>query len=481
VIQAQGGVRHFIGASCDLEHAPSSDPIDMPELRTTLSEESRPLLDAALPPVPGLVLIFANGRPQQRIFRWEGSPLELGRLELTEDDVGDPLISRKHGRFSFDGQIWRVTDLSSRNGTYVSGALILGEVPVPAGAMVRIGGAVLLPCTNILGFERHGLGVRDGVVSGPSLRQALHAIAQSAGCGLIRSLLISGESGSGKEIAARAFHEASGDSKEPFVALNCATVPKDLAERLLFGAHRGAFSGATDATGYVQAAHGGTLFLDEIAELPADVQTKLLRMLETREVVRLGATRPERVDVRICAATWRDLRQEVAARRFREDLYFRIGQPEIRLPPLRERYEELPWHIEQVLAEAGVGQVSVAASFVEACACRRWPGNVRELRAEVRRALAFALDKAAPCRLQAEDVGERAGTVIAVDERHGSAAVGTPTVVPEDEIANALELERGNVASAARRLGVHRNRVRRWLERHGLDADHFKPSVSALG
>jgi transcriptional regulator with PAS, ATPase and Fis domain len=257
------------------------------------------------------------------------------------------------------------------------------------------------------------------------------------------------------------------------VALNCATVPKDLAERLLFGARRGAFSGATDAAGYVQAAHGGTLFLDEIAELPADVQSKLLRMLETREVLRLGATSPERVDVRICAATWRDLRQEVAAGRFREDLYFRIGQPEITLPPLRERNEELPWHIQQVLTEAGAGQVSVAASFVEACAGRPWPGNVRELRAEVRRALAFVMDETPPWRLEADDLGERAGTPIAVSQGH-EPAVTAPAAVPQDEIASALALERGNVARAARRLGIHRNRVRRWLERHGLDAEHFK-------
>src|SRR4029077_20185067 len=131
-----------------------------------------------------------------------------------------------------------------------------------------------------------------------------------------------------------------------------------------FGSRRGAFSGATDAPGHVQAAHGGTLFLREAAELPAEVQTKLLRMLETRQVQRLGATSYESVDLRVCAATWRDLRGEVAAGRFREDLYFRIGQPEIRLPPLRQRIDEMPWHIQHVLdAVLGQRQLSATASF----------------------------------------------------------------------------------------------------------------------
>src|SRR5262249_3182678 len=159
---------------------------------------------------------------------------------------------------------------------------------------------------------------------------------------------------------------------------------------------RGAFSGATDAHGHVQAADGGTLFLDEIGELPADVQSKLLRMLETREVQRLGATTMERVDVRVCAATFRDLRAEVGAERFREDLYFRIAKAKIRLPALRDRIEEIPWHIQHVLDECRRdAELGATASAVEAFAARFWPGNVRELRAEVRRAAAACLAKGA--------------------------------------------------------------------------------------
>jgi DNA-binding NtrC family response regulator len=208
--------------------------------------------------------------------------------------------------------------------------------------------------------------------------------------------------------------------------------------------------------------------LDEIAELPAEVQTKLLRMLETREVQRLGATTNERVDVRVCAATWRNLRQEVALGRFREDLYFRVGQPEIRLPPLRERIEEIPWHIQQVLDGCGAPRkLEATAGFVDACITRVWPGNVRELRAEVRRAAALCVNDRG--RLTADDLAPAAGTAIAPGSAPPQAAN-----FPKDEFAAALAAEDGNVLGAARRLSVHRNKLRRWLERYGVDARQFK-------
>jgi transcriptional regulator of acetoin/glycerol metabolism len=192
-------------------------------------------------------------------------------------------------------------------------------------------------------------------------------------------------------------------------------------------------------------------------------------MLETHEVTRLGATTSERVDVRVCAATWRNLRQEVAAGRFREDLYFRIGQPEIRLPPLRERIEEIPWHVQAVLETSGIPRLlEVTASFIEACALRHWPGNVRELRAEVRRSAAAAGARDAKV-LGADALDQAAGTLIATE------LTSEPrSEFPEDEVATALAAEAGNVLAAARRLGVHRNKVRRWLERHGVDPQRFK-------
>jgi DNA-binding NtrC family response regulator len=343
-------------------------------------------------------------------------------------------------------------------------------VAIASAGLVRVGGALLLLAADVTPFEQHGLGVADGIVGGPALRRALAAVALSRRTGVVTSLMISGESGTGKEIAARVFHLAGGKPDSPYCAVNCATIPKDLAERLLFGSRRGAFSGATDASGYVQAADGGTLFLDELAELPLDVQSKLLRVLETREVLRLGATKPETVNVQICAASWRNLRTEVAEGRFREGLYFRIGQPEVHLPPLRERLEELPWHIEQVLEDCSRERpVRASAAFVEACSLRHWPGNVRELRAEVRRAAATAQGSDV---LTATDLHATAGAAIVRSAASSSAPPAAQA--PKDEVAAALAESGGNVVAAARKLGISRNKVRRWLERYALDASAFK-------
>jgi MoxR-like ATPase len=426
--------------------------------------------------VPGAVLIFAESFPRATLFRASVESggvgtLELGRAELAIGSHLDSMISRRHLRLSFEGSRLLAADLGSRNGTFVNGQRLSEPVDVPLPSILRVGGAVLVAVPDILPFEHYGLGARDGVVGGPGLRKALDGVGLSQTSGPWTSLLVTGESGTGKEVAAQAFHAAVGRQESPFIAVHCATIPKDTAERLLFGARRGTFSVGTQAAGYVQSANGGTLFLDEVAELPLDVQSKLVRMLETREVQRLGATTTERVDVRVCAATWRDLRAEVGTGRFREDLYHRIGQPEVRLPALRERREEIPWHVQLVLDELGRNldkRLSASAAFIEACALRMWPGNVRELRAEVRRTVSAAAARPSSV-IGVEDLGDAAGAA-----SFGTSGADPQAPFPKDEVALALESEGGNVASAARRLGVHRNKVRRWLERYQIDAGRFK-------
>jgi transcriptional regulator with AAA-type ATPase domain len=438
-------------------------------------------LGAPVPRVPGAVLIFASSAPAARFFRLDAGVLELGRAELAMGSATDALISRRHVRISSVESGYEVADLGSRNGTWVNGRRLTGELATPAGSLVRIGGALLLLVEDLLPFEHYGLGIRDGIVAGPSLRRALESVARLAqGSSRGATLLITGETGTGKEIAAQTFHGAHRRPDASFMPVNCATMPKELAERLLFGSRRGAFSGATDAPGYVQSAQGGTLFLDEVAELPLEVQSKLLRIIETREVLRLGATRHELVELRLCAATWRDLRSEVTAGRFREDLYFRIGQPEVRLPPLRHRIEEVPWHIHRVLEDvnaADARSVTPSAGFVEACALRHWPGNIRELRSEVRSAAAEL--GPATSVLGSSDLSQTAGVVLAAGPAEPladpvAASAAEPPSFPEDAIAEAMRCEAGNVTSAARRLGIHRNKVRRWLERHQIDTQYFK-------
>jgi transcriptional regulator with GAF, ATPase, and Fis domain len=300
------------------------------------------------------------------------------------------------------------------------------------------------------------------------------------------SLLIVGESGAGKELAARRFHGAGSRPGAPFVAVNCATIPKDLAERLLFGARRGAYSGAVaDADGYIQAAHGGTLFLDEVVDLELANQTKLLRVLENREVQALGATKPQRVELRVCVAAQRDLRQEVALGRFREDLYFRIGRPELRLPPLRERPEEIPWLIDAALREfvtnlkTRESRLSLSAGFVEACLLRPWPGNVRELRAEVRSAARRAVQEGAAL-IAPQHLGEQAGRAmpqpVAPQPAANLAAPVPSTPLPnEAERCEAvLRSANGNINRAAQELGVTRSKMRRLIERHQIDIERMR-------
>ena len=419
-------------------------------------------------PQPGIVVIV---RGDSAVL----DPLPIGRgvLELgrgVAEALADESISRRHASLAFDGRRWTVRDHGSRNGTLVDGERVVPERVVPEVPgrthVLRLGRVLALLVADLRAFAV-GVTVENGVVSGPTLTAAWREITAAARAE--GPLHVVGESGSGKELAAARFHADACGGTGPLVSVNCATIPQGLAERVLFGALRGAYSGAErDTEGYVQAAEGGTLFLDEIAELDALVQAKLLRVLETREVTPLGGVKARRVTFRLCTATHRDLRAAVTDDRFREDLYYRIGRPAVRIPPLRERLEEIPWIIAQEVARAKLA-VTAHPSFVEACLLRRWPGNVRELLAEVR----TAAQKAAlggRTSVGAADLAERAGEELAGPERAEGEGPG------RREVEEALERAGGNVSAAARSLGVHRNQLRRLIARHRIDSQRFAKS-----
>ncbi|APR75923.1 Response regulator of zinc sigma-54-dependent two-component system [Minicystis rosea] len=432
--------------------------------------------------VPGLVLIFATGRPAAAVVKLEGGEGELGRRHPIFDAWPDGRISRRHARVRFEGGHASVTDLGSHNGTEVDGMRLAPEAPVRLARVLRIGDSLFVPVRDVERFQRLGVRVAAGRVEGPALQEVLQATATAAQRGPI--VHITGESGAGKEGLARAFHAAGPAPSGPFQAVNCATIPEGVAERLLFGAKRGAYSGAdADAVGYVQAADGGTLFLDEVAELSLPVQAKLLRVLETGEVLPLGAARPRKVALRFCSATHRDLRAQVAAGQLREDLYFRIATPRVAAPPLRERLEEIPWLLEAEIARTAPG-LALHVSLVETCLLRPWPGNVRELAAEARQAAQAALADGAS-RVEARHLGETAGLAFAAKttpaeadtpEAARSASAPPPT---RAKIAGLLKRQKGNVSAVARELGVHRTQLRRWMDRHGLDARAFMPAGRA--
>jgi transcriptional regulator with PAS, ATPase and Fis domain len=402
------------------------------------------------------VVVFDGAAPSLAAHRVGGAATVIGR-ELFGNTVDDRL-SREHARVRLADGAFAVSDLASRNGTYVNGQRITEETWVHPPAVVRTGRTLTLLVRDVRRFEEARVLNQAGAVIGPQTGQAILQIQRAARGG--DTLLVTGESGTGKELAARAFHVATGASGE-LIAVNCAAIPGGMAERLLFGTRRGAYSGADrDADGYLAAADRGTIFLDEVGELELAVQGKLLRVLETREVMPLGASKPKKLDLRIVVATLRDLRAEVAARRFRDDLYYRIGRPEVRLPALRERPEEIPWLIAATVADAAPG-LGLHVSLVEGCLLRSWPGNVRELVAEVRlAALSAREDGSAMVKL--DDLDASAGAALGAPAEITTA--DGPRVLPDDaSIAAALAAEAGNVTRAARALGVHRNQLRRYL------------------
>ena len=282
------------------------------------------------------------------------------------------------------------------------------------------------------------------------------------------SVLITGETGTGKEVVARAIHRHGNRAGKPFVAVNCAAIPRDLLESTLFGHVRGAFTGAiADAQGSFRAANGGTLFLDEIGDMPLDMQAKLLRVLQERVVTPVGG-RPVTVDVRILSATHRDLAAEIAAGRFREDLYWRLGVVPVRLPPLRARLADIVSLAEHFLAASGKQLSAAAAARLLA---HPWPGNVRELRNAIERAAALARHNV----LTEADFAFLAGTAAApvIDWLAGT----LPEATARLELAmlkRALAEAEGNRAEAARRLGIHRQLLYEKLRRHGLDVSEIQ-------
>jgi DNA-binding NtrC family response regulator len=385
--------------------------------------------------------------------------------------VDDDRVSRRHTQIDLKGDGVHLRDLGSRNGTYVDGDRIVDVTYAKVPTILRLGKTLFLFSDDLRLFFDGRVDVNASEVVGPTLRKVRSEIARAGMSG--DSLLLTGPSGSGKELAARAFHAASG-AKGPFIAVNCATIATGVAERLLFGNRKGAYSGATtDSEGYVQAADGGTLFLDEIAELDMSVQPKLLRVLESHEVVALGAAHPRKVDVRVCAATLRDLRVEVSAGRFREDLYYRIGRPEVRLPSLLEHLEDVPWLVCRELSRIDA-QLVPQAQLLETIALRAWPGNVRELLGEVRRAAREALAEGRTL-VKDTDLAACAGLEILAGTRNAALA-GASATAPDpgrDAIERALRAEQGNVTRAARDLGMHRNQLRRWLARNDVDPKAF--------
>ncbi len=293
------------------------------------------------------------------------------------------------------------------------------------------------------------------------------------------TVLVTGESGTGKELVARAIHVGSPRCSAMFLPYNCTTTTRELADSQLFGHRRGSFTGAiADQPGLVRSAAAGTLFLDEIGDLPLDVQPKLLRFLEQGEIMPVGEVRPQRVDVRVIAATNADLEQRVSEGKFREDLYYRLSVIRIRVPPLRERREEVPHLASFFLREAcerlAKPDVELSSSVLDLFAQYLWPGNVRQLRNEIQRAVALSLPATAVTveHLSPEISQLESPEALSLSPRRTTAPVSLAHAVEQverDLIGRTLDRTRGNISESARVLGLTRRGLYLKLRRLGLE------------
>jgi transcriptional regulator with PAS, ATPase and Fis domain len=434
-------------------------------------------------------LIVVTGPSLGRVVPLDDS-ISIGRDPSNNLPINDVALSRRHCQLECGPQQTLLTDLDSRNGTLVNGVPIRSR-PLADGDQIRIGDSILLfvagsvkePEAPLLGSTAAGpLIVGEGPIAqmrftsdrtiehdliGESepMREVYRRIGRAAPTD--STMLIHGESGTGKELVARAVHANSARSAGPFVAINCAAVPEGLIESELFGHERGAFTGAlAQKRGRIEAATGGTLFLDEIGELPSPLQAKLLRVLQERHVDRLGGTKPVAVDIRVVAASNRDLAAAVKDGAFRSDLYYRLNVVSIAVPPLRARPGDVPLLISYLVRKhASRCKRRIRGLTREARTCLtnyQWPGNVRELENAVERAVVMSEGEWIEVSDLPEQLLEAAGG--AGDEGYHARV----NHAKRETIRTALEHAGGNVAQAARALQLQPTYLHRLINNLGL-------------
>ncbi len=433
-----------------------------------------------------------------------------GRSIINDLVLNDKAVSGTHFEIAARDDGYRLRDLNSRNGLFV-GDLRIREVFLRPNTTFRLGHTEIQfqPTQDIVEIELSKQDNFHKVIGTSTAMREIFATLQKVAPSELTCMIL-GETGTGKELIARAIHDASKRAKKPFVVLDCGSIPKNLIESTLFGHEKGSFTGAVGQhRGCFEQANGGTIFLDEIGELDIMLQPKLLRVLEQREIKRVGGDRTIKVDVRVLAATNRDLRAEVNNGNFREDLYFRLSVVHVELPPMRDRLEDIPLIAQHFLREVASRRgmnLSFGQDALAAMMTHSWPGNVRELRNVVERAaaltdgpviirpdLVFGPD-AGPSVIVAHDlmqagakaaqgaVAKMAGQPMPAQE---GPAIFDPSLlrpglgfkVAKQSVVDAFEtaylkvlLERneGNITRSAQEAGLTRYHLRELLKRHGL-------------
>jgi DNA-binding NtrC family response regulator len=400
-----------------------------------------------------------------------------------ENDVvlTDATVSRYHLEIRVRRDGIEVRDLDTTNGTKHGGARI-GSVVLTGAARLRLGKHTEMDVEPVdtsvelgdFGSDRFA----DVLGTTPPMKRLFALLAKAAPTEA--TILLQGETGTGKEAIAEAVHRHSRRSKGPFVVVDCGSIPHELIASELFGHAKGSFTGAgADKQGLIEAANHGTLFLDEIGELALDLQPQLLRVLDRRQVRRVGETQSVDVDIRVIAATHRDLRAMVRAGQFREDLYYRLAVVATHVPPLRERKADIPALATWFAEKMGRGSFAQSPSLLEQLQRHDWPGNVRELRNVVERALSLgdaALAdlgdggaSAAPAVL--EDPGKRQTNADVLDMPFKEAKAQLVEAFERDYLSALLARHHGNISRAAAEAGIDRNYIHRLVKKYGLEVD----------
>lgn len=410
--------------------------------------------------------------------------LKLGTAEGNSLVLTDPGVSRAHLIMAVvDGRVL-VRDVGSRNGTFVSDAKIV-ESEVQPGTLIRLGRYTTLSVQPRWGINELWPSTSDQfgeLLGGSVAMRRIFAILQRA-APTDAAILLEGETGTGKEVAAHSIHTQSKRGSGPFVVFDCASVPRDLAESELFGHRRGAFSGATsDRKGAFASADQGTLFLDEIGELPLDLQPKLLRILETGQVRRVGDDTSRKYDVRVVAATNRDLRAEVERGAFREDLRYRLDVVRITLPPLRQRLEDLAPLVKALLKQRVIASSVTDSALKAAFGNYGWPGNVRELRNVLMRGVALSgAGESDPIPFDQLSIalGPATHEPASLGNSFPGVATALPYKVAKDQLLQSfdraylgalLDRHEGNISQAAKASELSRKHLYELLKKAGLDS-----------
>jgi DNA-binding NtrC family response regulator len=429
-----------------------------------------------------LIVKDAGGAPREYTF--DQSVISVGALDENDVVLTDPTVSRTHCKIIEEDQNYTLVDLGSTNGTLLNKVRVR-EAYLKPGSLIQIGRSEIRfhPVEEKLEIEPSAADRFGGLIGRDVKMREIFGILEKIAPSSV-TVVIEGETGTGKEVVARSVHEASPRRDGPFMVVDCGAVPASLIESELFGHERGSFTGAImTRQGLFEMAHGGTVFLDEIGELSLDLQPKLLRVLEQREIKRVGGMKAIPIDVRVIAATNRNLEREVREGRFREDLFYRLSVVRIVLPPLRERRDDIPLLIKHLLKTHGLNRDSeekprvqrVGREAMEALKAYDWPGNVRELINVLSRAASFSEEG----RLSVEDLPPHVRGE--TEEAHG-ADLSLPfkeakerwvSSFERDYIIALLKKHQCNISHAAREADIDRKYFRKLMRKYRITASEL--------